>query len=87
MANVATAKPRTRRTFPKPEGIEAGKVYPVSALGLGAWALRSARAAGLELRYTLGRCYVRGEDWLAFIARQSSVPPQPGRRKAQQASD
>ena len=36
MAGVATAKPRTRKTFQKPEGIEAGKVYPVSALGLGA---------------------------------------------------
>jgi len=35
-------------------------------------AFRTARRAGLKVIYTGGRCYVRGNDWFAYLDRLAS---------------
>lgn len=52
--------------------IESGTVYPLpdfkARSGLGTAALRTARRDGLVVKYIGGRAYIRGEDFLSFIA-------------------
>ncbi len=36
--------------------------------GLGEWALRQARRSGLRVLYVHGRGFVRGSDWLDYLA-------------------
>jgi hypothetical protein len=48
------------------------RVYPLPLFqqitGLSAWALRSARRGGLKMKTVGRRKYVRGEDWLDYLA-------------------
>ena len=51
--------------------VEPEILYPLSDLqartGLGAAALRTARRAGLKVRYTGGRGYVKGADFIDYV--------------------
>lgn len=55
--------------------IKADEVYPLPVFaeraGLGRVALRSARSAGLKTVRQGNRVYVRGSDFLAFLAKDS----------------
>ncbi|MSR58423.1 MAG: hypothetical protein EXS05_12350 [Planctomycetaceae bacterium] len=65
--------------------IEADVGYPISVFckrsGLGEAALRSARAAGLKVRYAGGRAYIIGADFLEFLANCPTAPPGSGSRE------
>lgn len=56
-----------------PAVIEAGCIYSVEEfrrrVGWGLHAMRTARRNGLRVIYTAGRCYVRGDDALAYFDR------------------
>ena len=48
-----------------------------AGVGWGLHAMRTARRNGLKVIYTAGRCYVRGNDALAYfdrIATESEMP-------------
>ena len=51
--------------------IDADQVYSLGEFrrrtGMGVWALRSARKRGLKVRYTGGRGFVCGQDFLEFL--------------------
>ena len=55
-----------------PGVIHADKAYALSAFqresGLGTWAIRTARKNGLKVRYTGGRAFVIGQDFLTYLA-------------------
>ena len=52
--------------------IENGTVYPLddfkARTGLGSAALRTARRDGLVVKYIGGRAFIRGEDFISFVA-------------------
>ncbi len=56
--------------------IEADALYPMaefqSRSGLGEWALRQARRAGLPVLRLHGRAFIRGSDFHAYVDRQTS---------------
>ena len=56
-----------------PRCIERGRSYPLDEFcritRLGKWALRSARRAGLEVRYLGGRAWVSGDAWFDHLER------------------
>jgi len=62
--------------------IENGVTYPLTEFqrrtGLGRHALRQARRQGLRVCRMGGRCYVRGEDFNAFLAQYCNADHQPG---------
>ena len=37
--------------------------------GMGRHALRAARRAGLEVKYTAGRGWIRGQAWIDYVVR------------------
>ena len=43
-------------------------------LGIGAWALRKMRQAGLRVLRAGGRGFIYGADFLAFLERQNEKP-------------
>jgi len=53
-------------------GISADRVYPLPVFktlaGLGDHALRTARRNGLKVTYAGRRGFVRGSDWLEYLA-------------------
>lgn len=57
--------------------IENGTVYPLSEFerrsGLGRHAMAQARRKGLKVCRTNGRAYVRGEDFIQFLASQQDA--------------
>jgi len=61
------------------------ELYPLSVFqkrfGIGECTLRSARSAGLVVRYIHKRAYLLGRDWIQYILKNaSSEPPAPGKR-------
>lgn len=60
---------------PVPQVIRADEAYTVAEFrrrtGLADYALRAARAAGLRVIAVGRKRYVRGLDWLAFLAAQA----------------
>ena len=75
---TATAKKRQTKTI-----IERGKSYSLSELPVSTWALRSARANGLKVRYVCGRAFVLGDDWIDWLATQPTTPPVGSGRKVE----
>ena len=64
-----------------PKGsIERGVAYPVSYLGLGPWALRTAKANGFKVKHINGRAMFMGDDYLAYMAAQPDAPMPPPRK-------
>lgn len=61
-----------------PGVIEPGVLYSLaefqSRTGLKRFALRTARKNGLQVRYTGGRAFVNGTDWIEYVAKQSATP-------------
>ncbi len=60
-------------------------VYPLPVFeqmtGLGKAALRSARRAGLMVRYVSGRGWVLGRDWIDFVVEQGQTEGDERRTK------
>ncbi len=60
-----------------PGVIRADEAYTVAEFrrrtGLGDFAFRAARAAGLRVIAFNKKRYVRGQDWLAFLAEQADA--------------
>jgi len=71
---IKVAKQST--TFP----IEPGVLYPLAEFmtrsGLGTWALRQARRAGMPVIRLHSRCWVRGSDFLEYVERQVRLQQQ-----------
>ena len=66
-------KPATKPAHAAPSGtITAEATYTLAEFqkrtGLKEWALRQARRSGLRVLYVHGRGFVRGSDWLDYLA-------------------
>ena len=61
------------------EPIQAGTIYPLeiikARLGLGVWALRTARRKGLKIRRLGRRSLVLGKDVLAYLEEHAKLVP------------
>lgn len=55
--------------------IRAGECYPLAVfmekVGLAQWTLRRCRKSGLKMIKIGTRKFVRGEDWLDFLAKEA----------------
>jgi hypothetical protein len=64
------------------DSIESGSVYPVQVLkqrlGLGDWAFRQMRKAGLQVVYCGGRGFVLGDEVLAFFKQTAAETVEAG---------
>ena len=57
--------------------IKADEIYPIetfrSRTGLGVWAIRQMRRAGLRTHRVGGRCFILGTDFRNFLSREEET--------------
>ena len=71
-------KPATKPAHAAPSGtITAEATYTLAEFqkrtGLKEWALRQARRSGLKVIYLHGRGFLRGSDWLEYMAKAAEA--------------
>lgn len=74
---MATSTAKRQQTTKKPgEKIEPQSLYSLEEFkrvsGMGSWALRSARKAGLQMLQIGNRKYVKGSAFIEFIEAQNA---------------
>ena len=67
----------------EPRAIDRNKAYPLAEFarqtGLNKASLRSARRAGLAIRYVGNRPFLLGSDWLDWLATRPTTAPSAAR--------